>query len=192
MNHDKVACDAVFLWGFDTFNSIRVIYMIYMHSTDDNGDDKNERLQLTHVDNMTSMAHMVNIAAKIPQKRYAHASGKIMVAPATLQLIITNNIKKGAVLTVAQVAGIQAAKATAQLIPLCHTLQLDCVELELNIVDDGVVATSQVHCTGRTGAEMEALTAVSVALLTIYDMCKAVDKNMQITAISLLEKSKHD
>ena len=101
-----------------------------------------------------------------------------------------NQMKKGDVLTVAQIAGIQAAKQTAGLIPLCHPLTLDKVDVEMEVVGDCVVAKSEVRCLGRTGVEMEALTAVSVALLTVYDMCKAVDKNMQIGEIKLIEKVK--
>lgn len=134
---------------------------------------------------------MVNVSAKTAQERLARASGKIILAPQTLQLIAENQVKKGDVLTVAQIAGIQAAKATAHLIPLCHTLVLDNVELTLQLAADSIIATSTVHCRGVTGVEMEALTAVSVALLTIYDMCKAVDKNMRITDITLLEKTKN-
>ncbi|MCK4324797.1 MAG: cyclic pyranopterin monophosphate synthase MoaC, partial [Armatimonadetes bacterium] len=96
------------------------------------------------------------------------------------------------VLTVAQIAGIQAAKRTAQLIPLCHPLVLDKVDVELRLEEKQVVATSEVGCVGRTGVEMEALTAVSVALLTVYDMCKAVDKEMRIGDIFLVEKVKRD
>lgn len=152
---------------------------------------KSMQQELTHID-AAGKACMVNVGDKITQKRFARATGKIMLVAATLQLIAANQIKKGDVLSAAQIAGIQAAKTTAHLIPLCHTLNLDNVEVELSIVNDGVVATSKVYCTGRTGVEMEALTAVSIALLTIYDMCKAVDKNMQISDIHLLEKVKSD
>ena len=101
-------------------------------------------------------------------------------------------MKKGDVLTVAQVAGIQAAKQTSALIPLCHPLAVTKVDVILDIIEDGVSALSEVHCIGQTGVEMEALTAVSVALLTVYDMCKAVDKNMSIDRIHLIEKTKQD
>jgi cyclic pyranopterin monophosphate synthase len=152
---------------------------------------KQKQYELTHVD-VTGAAKMVNVGSKPIQRRYASAQGKIFIAAETLQLIQANQIKKGDVLTVAQIAGIQAAKQTAQLIPLCHSLGLDNVELQLQVVDDGVIARSKVYCTGRTGVEMEALTAVSVALLTVYDMCKAVDKQMSIGEIVLLEKVKQD
>ena len=101
-------------------------------------------------------------------------------------------MKKGDVLAVAQLAGIQAAKRTAELIPLCHPLSLDHVAVEMKLLDDAVEATSEVHCTGRTGVEMEALTAVSVALLAVYDMCKCVDDEMRIEGIRLIEKTKSD
>lgn len=135
---------------------------------------------------------MVDVGAKPPQHRLATADGRILLGAHTVELIQNNLMKKGDVLTVAQIAGIQAAKNTAALIPLCHTLSLNLVEVNLQINDNGVKATSTVRCTGKTGVEMEALTAVSVALLTVYDMCKAVDKNMKIEAIRLVEKVKQD
>ena len=135
---------------------------------------------------------MVDVGAKPPQLRIARAAGRIDLAPETVKLIETNEIKKGDVLTVAQIAGIQAAKRTSELIPLCHPLALSRVKVQLEVVPGGVTATSEVRCIDRTGVEMEALTAVSVALLTVYDMCKAVDKNMRIVEVSLLEKVKTD
>ena len=146
---------------------------------------------LSHVDD-AGRARMVDIGDKPVQRRTARASGVIKMAVETVQLIAENQIRKGDVLTVAQVAGIQAAKQTAALIPLCHPLTLDSVDVRLRLLDDGAEATSEVRCTARTGAEMEALTAVSVALLTVYDMCKAVDDSMRIGEIQLLEKSKGD
>jgi cyclic pyranopterin phosphate synthase len=101
-------------------------------------------------------------------------------------------MKKGDVLTVAQIAGIQAAKATSSLIPLCHTLLITKVDVKLEIIESGVQANSEVHCIGQTGVEMEALTSVSLALLTVYDMCKAVDKEMVLTDITLVSKTKTD
>lgn len=147
--------------------------------------------KLSHVD-AEGRAKMVDVGAKPPQRRRASASGAIALAHETIALIARDRMKKGDVLTVAQIAGIQAAKRTADLIPLCHPLLLDKVDVELTLQETQVVATSEVQCVGRTGAEMEALTAVSVALLTVYDMCKAVDKNMRIGDIILLEKEKHD
>lgn len=146
---------------------------------------------LSHVDD-AGRARMVDVGDKPVQRRTARASGVIKMAVETVELIAENQIRKGDVLTVAQVAGIQAAKQTAALIPLCHPLTLDSVDVRLRLLDDGVEATSEVCCTARTGAEMEALTAVSVALLTVYDMCKAVDDSMRIGEIQLLEKSKGD
>ena len=135
---------------------------------------------------------MVDVGDKVVQRRTARASGRIALARSTVGLIRENQIKKGDVLTVAQIAGIQAAKRTADLIPLCHPLVLDSINVQMEIREDGVTATSEVRCDGRTGVEMEALTAVSVALLTVYDMCKAVDKNMRIGNIRLIEKVKQD
>jgi cyclic pyranopterin phosphate synthase len=145
--------------------------------------------KLTHTDNH-GKAVMVNVAGKEIQYRTAKASGSIVLAEETIRLIKENQIKKGDVLTVAQIAGINAAKHTAELIPLCHNIGLDNVSLGFSVAEPGILAESEVNCTGRTGAEMEALTAVSVALLTIYDMCKAVDKKMIISEIKLIEKSK--
>jgi cyclic pyranopterin phosphate synthase len=135
---------------------------------------------------------MVDVGAKPLQHRIARATGSIALASDTKGLIQKNLIRKGDVLCVAQIAGIQAAKRAADLIPLCHPLVLDCVDVKLELTDEGVSATSEIACIGRTGVEMEALAAVSVALLTVYDMCKAVDKTMQIRNIRLLDKSKQD
>ena len=146
---------------------------------------------LSHLD-AEGRARMVDVGRKKPQRRLARAAGTITLAPATCDLIRNHSIAKGNVLTVAQIAGIQAAKRTAELIPLCHPLSLDHVDVTLALGQGSVTATSAAACTGRTGVEMEALTAVSVALLTIYDMCKAVDKQMQIGPIVLLEKVKFD
>jgi cyclic pyranopterin phosphate synthase len=146
---------------------------------------------LSHVDQQ-GRARMVDVGHKKPQRRVARAAGAIELAPATRELIRRNQLAKGDVLTVAQIAGIQAAKRTAELIPLCHPLVLDQIAVRLELTDEGVAAASEVSCVGRTGVEMEALTAVSVALLTVYDMCKAVDKNMRIGKIILQEKVKSD
>jgi len=145
----------------------------------------------SHLD-AEGQARMVDVGQKKPQRRLARAAGKIQLTAATLDLIRNNRIAKGNVLTVAQIAGIQAAKRTGELLPLCHPLSLDHVGVTLELGETSVTATSEVSCTARTGVEMEALTAVSVALLTVYDMCKAVDKQMQIGPITLLEKSKCD
>jgi cyclic pyranopterin phosphate synthase len=150
--------------------------------------DKDE---LTHID-AEGRARMVDVSAKPSQHRVAKAKGFITLEKTTVELIRENRIKKGEVLTVAEIAGIQAAKRTSELIPLCHPLQLTTVNVEARLEEGGVSATSTVSCIGQTGVEMEALCAVSVALLTVYDMCKAVDKKMKIGEILLLEKSKSD
>jgi cyclic pyranopterin phosphate synthase len=144
---------------------------------------------LTHTDKQ-GKAIMIDIGEKPVQTRIARAAGHISVAPATLDLIRENQLKKGDVLTLAQVAGINAAKETSHLIPLCHNIVLDSIKVQLSVGKNGVTAVSEVKCNGKTGVEMEALTAVSVALLTVYDMCKAVDKEMAIDKIELTEKVK--
>jgi len=146
---------------------------------------------LTHVDS-GGRARMIDVGPKTPQRRTARAAGSISLGEKTIQLIGENQVKKGDVLTTAQLAGIQAAKKTPELIPLCHPLLLDKVDVDVRLEQDGVSVLSEVSCVGRTGVEMEALTAVSVALLTIYDMCKAVDKQMEMGKIRLLEKVKSD
>jgi cyclic pyranopterin phosphate synthase len=147
--------------------------------------------QFTHIDDQ-GRANMVDVGNKKPMRRRAVAKGTIFLSAATLNLVRQNQIKKGDVLTVAQIAGIQAAKNTASLIPLCHPLAIDKIDVKMEITPQGVTAQSEVRCIGRTGVEMEALTAVSVALLTVYDMCKAVDKNMRMGEIELIEKVKED
>lgn len=147
--------------------------------------------KLSHV-NEDGKASMVDVGGKPIQSRKAVAKGKILLAKETINLIRENRLKKGDVLTVAQIAGIQAAKQTPSLIPLCHTLILDKVDVKCTVVEDGVEVVCKTLSQGKTGVEMEALTGTSVALLTIYDMCKAVDKKMMITEIALLEKEKKD
>lgn len=133
---------------------------------------------------------MVDVSHKENQLRVAKAIGYIKLSENTIKLIKENNIQKGDVLTVAKIAGIQSAKQTSALIPLCHPLQISHIDIQTNIENDGISVMSEVKCIGQTGVEMEALTSVSVALLTIYDMCKAVDKNMVIENIKLIEKEK--
>ncbi|CAN5513926.1 cyclic pyranopterin monophosphate synthase MoaC [soil metagenome] len=145
--------------------------------------------RLTHIANDGS-AKMVDVSAKPLSQREAIASGRIDLAPATVELIAFDRIAKGNVFATARLAGIQAAKQTAQLIPLCHTLGLSHVEIGLTSNQNGVEATCTARTTAQTGVEMEALTGVAVALLTIYDMCKAVDKAMQIGEIHLVAKRK--
>ena len=147
--------------------------------------------RLSHVDD-EGRARMVDVGGKVPQRRLARAAGSIRMSEATVALIREDQIKKGDVLTVAQVAGIQAAKRTSQLIPLCHPLVLDKIDVQLRVTKEGVNVSCEVGCVGRTGAEMEALAAVSAALLTVYDMCKAVDSGMEIGGIHLVEKTKSD
>jgi cyclic pyranopterin phosphate synthase len=147
--------------------------------------------KLTHTDE-SGRAHMVDTGGKPVQHRTAIASGRINMLPETLKLVGENMMKRGDVITVAEIAGIQAAKQCGSLIPLCHNIPLDQVMVTLEADGKGIAAVSTVRCTGRTGVEMEALTAVSVALLTVYDMCKAVDKTMTITDIRLNKKEKHD
>ena len=137
-------------------------------------------------------ARMVDVGDKEIQRRVAKASGFIVLSPETLVLIRENVMKKGDVLTVAEIAGVQAAKRTAELIPLCHNIALDKISVSASIQDNGIGITGEVRCTGKTGVEMEALTAVSVGLLAVYDMCKAVDKNMEIGQVKLIEKTKTD
>ncbi len=147
---------------------------------------------LTHFD-AQGQAHMVDVGAKPATRRVAVAAGRIEMLPATLAIIEAGTAKKGDVLGIARIAGIQAAKKTSDLIPLCHPLALTRVAIEF-LVEKGAAGGSAVACTataetvGPTGVEMEALTAVNVALLTIYDMCKAVDRGMTITGVRLLEK----
>jgi cyclic pyranopterin monophosphate synthase len=147
--------------------------------------------QLTHTD-VTGRAIMVDVGLKRNQLRIANARGNIILKQDTLKLIKENRMKKGSVLTVAEVSGIQAAKSTASLIPLCHNITLTSVRVVAELIDNGLEVKSEVQCIGQTGVEMEALTAVSVALLTIYDMCKAVDKEMIIEGIVLTSKIKND
>lgn len=148
-------------------------------------------MNFSHLDK-NGKAQMVDIGDKKIQQRLARAQGIIKLSTATINLIRENQIKKGDVLSVAKIAGIQAAKQTAALIPLCHPLIIDSIDLIFDYTNDGVKVESIVKSTGKTGVEMEALTAVNIALLTIYDMCKAVDKNMRFEQIKLIEKVKTD
>ena len=133
---------------------------------------------------------MVDVGGKPDQKRQAVAEGRLTCSPKTIELLRAKALPKGDVLTVAQIAGIQAAKTTATLIPLCHPLALSQVDVVFTVEDDGIVIRATARLTGKTGVEMEALTAVSVAALTLYDMCKAVDKTMSIGGIHVVEKTK--
>ena len=145
--------------------------------------------ELTHLD-AQGQAHMVDVGAKAETEREAIAAGRVLMRPGTLHLLRAGDLPKGDVLGTARVAGIMAAKRTAELIPLCHQLLLTkvLVEFEFNEADSAVEITATVRCKGQTGVEMEALTAVSIAALTIYDMAKAVERGMTISDIRLLEK----
>jgi cyclic pyranopterin phosphate synthase len=149
-----------------------------------------ETTGLTHID-AAGEAHMVDVGDKTETTRIATAEGHVKMAPATLQLILDGNAKKGDVIGTARLAGIMAAKQTSNLIPLCHPLMLTkiAVEISEDTALPGLRVTATAKLTGKTGVEMEALTAVSVACLTIYDMAKAADKAMEIGGIRLLEKS---
>lgn len=144
---------------------------------------------LTHFD-AQGQAHMVDVGAKAATHRIAVATGRIEMLPATLALIEAGNAKKGDVLGIARIAGIQAAKKTSDLIPLCHPLALTRVAVDFALLPEehAIVCTATVQTVGQTGVEMEALTAVQVGLLTIYDMCKAADKTMSMDGIRVLEK----
>lgn len=144
---------------------------------------------LTHFD-AQGQAHMVDISAKTSTHRVAVAEGRIHMLPTTLALIESGNAKKGDVLGIARIAGIQAAKRTSDLIPLCHPIALTRVAIEFVLEPEthSVRCRATAECTGATGVEMEALTAASAALLTIYDMCKAADRGMVMDGIRLLEK----
>ena len=145
--------------------------------------------RLTHLSS-DGRAQMVDVSAKPMSARRAVAAGKIRLQRATLDLIAKDQIAKGNVFATARIAGIQAAKQTAQLIPLCHTLPLSEVKIDIEMIVDGAEVKCTAQTVAQTGVEMEVLTGVTVALLTIYDMCKAVDKQMQICDVRLIEKTK--
>ncbi len=146
-------------------------------------------MKLTHMDSR-GRPRMVNVGHKPVSRRMARAEGFIRLQPATVRLIRGGGMAKGNVLATAELAGIQAAKQTAWLIPLCHPLPLAHVRVDACLEEAGVRVTATVHCIERTGVEMEALTAVAIALLTVYDMCKAADKTMSLEGIRLLRKTK--
>jgi cyclic pyranopterin phosphate synthase len=145
--------------------------------------------KLTHTDEK-GKAKMVDVSQKPDQVREAVARGFIRLLPETVELIRDNQLKKGDVLTVAQIAGIQGAKRTGELIPLCHPLQLWKIDVKCTLQENGVEAECTTLCIGKTGVEMEALTGVNIALLTVYDMCKAVDQQMVIENVRLISKIK--
>jgi cyclic pyranopterin phosphate synthase len=143
---------------------------------------------LSHVDESTGDVRMVDVGAKPVSRRRAVARGRVRMDPATAARL--RSLPKGDALTVARIAGIQAAKRTGELIPLCHPLPLTLVELHLDLEDEGVAIEAAAETTAQTGVEMEALTAVAVAALTVYDMAKAVDKGMRIDGVELVSKTK--
>lgn len=144
--------------------------------------------KLTHLDD-SGAAHMVDVSAKADTMREAVAEGRVTMSAEALAAIREGSAKKGDVLATARIAGIMAAKKTSDLIPLCHPLMLSKISIDFAFEDDGIRTTATVRLTGQTGVEMEAMTAVAVALLTIYDMAKALDKAMVISDIRLLSKS---
>ena len=146
-------------------------------------------MELSHL-NPQGKLHMVDVGDKPSMTRRAKAVGRILLQAQTIQKISDGAIMKGDVLAAAEIAGIMAAKKTAELIPLCHPLSIDQINVRTTLLADGVEVWAMVRSTGATGVEMEALTAVTVALLTLYDMCKAVDKQMVIEGITLVEKTK--
>ena len=167
----------------------RCVYNVHRRSHTPHGDRGLVMPDFTHFDS-SGAARMVDVGEKPISPRLARASGQISMAPDTLRLIRDRGHKKGDVLEVARLAGIMAAKRTDELIPLCHSLPLDGVTLDFQFVDEQTIRIeATVRVTARTGVEMEALTAVSVAALTIYDMCKAVDRAMVMGPIQLEEKS---
>ena len=145
--------------------------------------------KLSHVDG-DGRAVMVDVSGKPVEPRFARACGRIHLKKETASLVAENRIKKGDVVTVAKLAGIQAAKRAFELIPLCHPLQIGKIDVSVSLHERSVEVTSEVSSAGQTGVEMEALVAVSIALLAIYDMCKGVDRTMRISDIVLLEKKK--
>ncbi len=155
----------------------------------DKKPSKPTQSDLSHFNN-AGEAHMVDVGDKAVTRRIAVAGGRIVMLPETLQLIVSGQHGKGDVLGIARVAGIMAAKKTSELIPLCHPLAISkvTVDLQTDEAENAVLCQATVHTSGQTGVEMEALTAVQIALLTVYDMCKAVDRGMVIGDIALLEK----
>jgi cyclic pyranopterin phosphate synthase len=145
--------------------------------------------KFSHLD-AAGAARMVDVGAKPVQRRTAKAEGSVLCAAATIRLLKKQALPKGDVLTVAKIAAIQAAKRCDELIPLCHSLPLDAVDVTFRVTGKAVLISATVRTSSKTGVEMEALTAVSVAALTIYDMCKAVDKGMSIAGIRVTEKLK--
>ncbi len=148
-------------------------------------------VKFSHTDKQGKLK-MVDVGNKPDQLRIAKAIGQISLKEETIKLIKQNQIKKGDVLTVAEIAGIQGGKKTSELVPLCHPLNITKIDVKAHLTKDCVIVEGEARCKGKTGVEMEALSAVSIALLTIYDMCKAVDNKMEIYGIRLVEKTKEE
>jgi cyclic pyranopterin phosphate synthase len=147
-----------------------------------------EDKRLSHIDS-EGRSRMVDVGDKAPTRRHARASGRLVMSPATRERVLEGDVPKGNIIEVSRIAGIQAAKRTAELVPMCHPLRLTHVDVRVEARDDGLIVTSEAACNGPTGVEMEVLTAVSVTLLTLYDMCKALERGMTITEVRLEEKS---
>ena len=160
-----------------------------MKKNQKNSPAKDARGTLSHLDERGA-ARMVNVGAKPLQQRRATAEARLVCQPGTIALLKARALPKGDVLTVAQIAGIQAAKRTAELIPLCHPLPLEHVSVEFQVEDQAIHVRCTAGTSAKTGVEMEALTGASVAALTLYDMCKAVDKRMVIDGVRVVEKTK--
>lgn len=186
-------CDSISFSGSDTVKNplstvISIRNSLKRHFNAAHCTRRGMCTELTHIDKQGKMS-MVNVGDKSVTRRTATARAKIFVGPEISALIGANNIKKGDVLTVSRLAGILATKHTSNLIPLCHNIVLSHVDLTAELVGESVVLVGKVQSEGRTGVEMEALTAVTVAALTVYDMCKAVSKSMIITEVKLLQKA---
>lgn len=147
--------------------------------------------ELSHIDK-NNRPSMVDVSEKKNQHRTARAKGFIKLSEKTVELISNDKIKKGNVLVTAELSGVMGGKKTFELVPLCHTLNIHNINVDAELLENGVQITGEAVCVGKTGIEMEALTAVNIALLTVYDMCKAVDDNMEMTDIKLVEKYKKD
>ncbi|HHX93338.1 MAG TPA: cyclic pyranopterin monophosphate synthase MoaC [Clostridiales bacterium] len=182
--HTQARRHGIPVFGYDDIDAIAAFVLTYIRS------EKNERGDFTHFDE-AGRARMVDVGAKGETRRTAKAAGRVLLNRQTYDLIASSGVKKGDVLTVAQIAGIMGAKRTSDLIPMCHPIAVDGIDLSLSLNEErcAVDIEATVRCSGRTGVEMEALTAVSVAALTVYDMCKAVQRDIGITEIRLLEKT---
>lgn len=148
-------------------------------------------MAFTHLDE-NGAARMVDISGKKKARRQARAAGTVFLSPETMEAIKQNLVKKGDVLAIARVAAINGAKKTSELIPLCHPIPVDTIGVDFDLKEDRIVISAFAACEYKTGIEMEALTAVSIAALTIYDMCKALDRNIKISGIELVEKTKNE